>query len=105
MAIGQIGLENYRGLIEIGMLVVSEWRGRGVGRELLTAGIQWAKQHGAHKMTLQVWPHNAAARALYAKFGFEEEGYLRRHWRRNNGEVWDSIVMGLRLGEPDHDSH
>jgi ribosomal-protein-alanine N-acetyltransferase len=46
---------------------------------------------------LEVFPHNVAARALYRKFGFIEEGYFRRHLRRQNGEFWDSIPMGLFL--------
>jgi hypothetical protein len=24
-----------------------------------------------------------------------EEGRLRRHYRRRNGELWDAVVMGL----------
>jgi RimJ/RimL family protein N-acetyltransferase len=95
--VGHIGLENMRGLIDIGMLVAPEERGRGVGSALLQAGIDWARSQGAHKMTLQVWPHNQAARELYARFGFIEEGYLTRQWKRRNGEIWDAVVMGLLL--------
>lgn len=25
------------------------------------------------------------------------KGYLRKHWRRKSGELWDSVVMGLVL--------
>ena len=82
---------------DLGMLVVREWRGRGVGSALLRACIDWARQAGSHKVTLQVWPHNAAAIDLYLKHGFKQEGYLRRHWRRRNGELWDAVVMGLLL--------
>src|SRR5438132_10638636 len=32
-----------------------------------------------------------------ADFGFEEEGLLRRQYRRRNGELWDALVMGLLL--------
>ncbi|MGH2700144.1 MAG: GNAT family N-acetyltransferase [Actinomycetota bacterium] len=95
--VGQIGLKSMRGLIDIGMLVAPDMRGRGIGSALLQAGIDWARSHGAHKMTLQVWPHNQAARELYAKFGFIEEGYLTRQWKRRNGEIWDAVVMGLHL--------
>jgi hypothetical protein len=28
-----------------------------------------------------------------------EEGRLRRHYPRRNGELWDAIVMGLVLDE------
>lgn len=85
------------GVADIGMAVRDGWRGRGVGSALMDAAIDFAKAHGAHKVTLQVWPHNAAAIALYRKFGFEVEGRLRRHWRRRSGALWDAVVMGLVL--------
>ena len=31
------------------------------------------------------------------RFGFVEEGYRVKHFRRASGELWDSIVMGLLL--------
>jgi RimJ/RimL family protein N-acetyltransferase len=85
------------GLYELGMWIGSEHRGRGAGSELVEACIKWAEQQGAHKISLQVWPHNEPARALYRKYGFDEEGYLKRHWRRRSGEIWDSVVMGRQL--------
>lgn len=87
------------GVVELGMSVAQSHRGRGVGRSLVGACLAWARASGAHKIALQVWPHNAAARALYERFGFAEEGYLRRHWRRRNGETWDAVIMGLLVDE------
>ena len=85
------------GVADLGMMVAADVRGRGVGSALLSAAIDWARGAGAHKVGLQVWPHNEAAIALYRKFGFEQEGRLRRHYRRRNGELWDAVVMGLLL--------
>jgi RimJ/RimL family protein N-acetyltransferase len=85
------------GVADLGMLVAAGWRGRGVGGALLAAGLDWARRAGAHKVALQVWPHNQAAIALYRKFGFQQEGLLRRHYRRRSGELWDAVVMGLLL--------
>lgn len=85
------------GQLGLGMWIVEPWRGKGIGSQLLAVCIEWARANGAHKITLEVWPHNEAARALYRKFGFEEEGYFRKHWRRRSGELWDSIPMGLIL--------
>jgi RimJ/RimL family protein N-acetyltransferase len=82
---------------DIGMSVAREWRGRGVGTALMQACVDWAREHGVHKLSLQVWPHNDAALRLYEKFGFEREGLLRRHYRRQSGEDWDAVVMGLLL--------
>jgi RimJ/RimL family protein N-acetyltransferase len=99
--LGGLGVEMHRGIAELGMMLAPPWRGLGIGSLLMEACIGWASQHGAHKVTLTVWPHNQAALALYRKFGFAEEALLRRHYRRRNGELWDAIGMGLVL---DHES-
>jgi RimJ/RimL family protein N-acetyltransferase len=96
--VGSLHVESSRfGFGEIGMAVVREWRGRGIGSALLAAAIDWARERGLHKLSLEVFPHNAAGIALYRRFGFVEEGRKVRQYRRQSGEVWDSIVMGLLL--------
>jgi RimJ/RimL family protein N-acetyltransferase len=95
--IGQLGIENHSGVADLGMMVAAGWRGRGVGTALMEAAVKWAEGAGAHKVVLQVWPHNEAARALYRRFGFQDEGTLRRQYRRRSGELWDAISMGLVL--------
>lgn len=98
VVVGNLGVELPRFLVaDLGMLVADGWRGRGIGSALLDAGIDWARDHGAHKVALQHWPDNDAAHALYLKRGFEQEGYLRQHYPRKNGELWDAVVMGLML--------
>ena len=96
--VGSIGLqfEPY-GVVEFGMMLLDGYRGQGLGRRLLDAGVEWAREVGAHKVGLQVWPDNERAIALYRSAGFEVEGVLRKHYRRNNGELWDATVMGLIL--------
>ena len=89
--------ETFPGVVYLGMTVRSGFRRRGVGSSLLQACIDWARGIGAHKLALEVWPHNEAAIALYEKHGFEREGLLKAHYRRRNGELWDSMVMGFRL--------
>ena len=56
---------------EIGMLVAREWRGRGVGSALVAAAIEWAREHGLHKLSLSVFAQNVAAIALYDSVGME----------------------------------
>ena len=87
------------GVADIGMCVDAEWRGRGVGGALVEEAVATARDLGAHKIALQVWPHNEPALRLYRRHGFVEEGRLRRHYRRRNGELWDAVVMGLVLDE------
>lgn len=95
--VGFLGIETRGGLAEIGMMVDSASRGHGVGSVLMESCIAWAREHRCDKIALQVWPHNQVARSLYRKFGFVEEATLHRHYRRQNGELWDAIGMGLIL--------
>lgn len=94
----RIDMAHY-GVAGLGMMVDSRWRGRGVGGALVRAVIDAAGDLGAHKIALQVWPHNEAARRLYHRHGFVEEGVLRRHYQRRNGQLWDAVIMGLILDE------
>jgi ribosomal protein S18 acetylase RimI-like enzyme len=96
--VGSLHVEASRfGVGELGMQVAQPWRGRGVGSALLAAAIEKAREEGLHKLSLEVFPHNDAAIALYRKFGFVEEGRRAKHYRRASGELWDSIVMGRLL--------
>ena len=83
-----------RHVASLGMAVAPEWRGKGVGSALLAETIRWAKEMGVEKLALSVYPHNDAARALYRKFGFTEEGRLTGHSKKSIGYL-DEIVMGL----------
>ena len=97
--VGHVALYVAGGRADLGMAITDGYRGAGLGRRLLDAGLEWARTAGAHKVVLEAWPHNAAAIGLYERVGFEYEGRHRRHWRRNDGSLWDSIVMGLVLDE------
>jgi ribosomal protein S18 acetylase RimI-like enzyme len=47
--------------------------GRGVGRALLEAADDWARQRGYRAITLNVFDANARARALYGRMGYAPE--------------------------------
>lgn len=91
---GTVRLARY-GVAEIGMNLAADVRGRGLGGQLLDALVDAARELGAHKVELQVWPHNEAALRLYVSRGFAVEGRVRAHYRRASGQVWDAILMGL----------
>ena len=81
---------------DLGLMVDSAWRRRGVGTGLLGQAVDWAKARGVEKLELHVFPHNEAALALYEAFGFEREGYRKRHYRRPDGYV-DAILMAYEV--------
>jgi len=67
-----------------------EWRRLGIGRRLMVALLELAIAIGARRMTLEVRPSNAAARALYDDFGFVIAG-RRPGYYSDDGE--DALVM------------
>lgn len=52
------------------VFVEERFRGKGLGKELLTACLNEAAAHGAVKMLLEVRKTNVAAISLYKSFGF-----------------------------------
>ena len=58
----------------IGELVVAERASRqGIGRALIAAAEDWARDHGLRNLTLHTGAFNAGARGFYAALGFAEE--------------------------------
>lgn len=48
----------------------SEHRGKGLGRELLSAAESWCAEHGSMSVRLNVFAPNKTARALYESAGY-----------------------------------
>lgn len=74
--------------------VFPQFRRHGVGRRLVYALIDSAKELDISELTLEVRESNTPAKALYASFGFEEAG-RRKNFYNNPPE--DAIVMNLSL--------
>jgi L-phenylalanine/L-methionine N-acetyltransferase len=95
--VGQAGFERYRGrrahVAYIGIGVHDDHRGTGIGTallgELIDAADNW---FGLKRLELTVYADNAAAIALYRKFGFEQEGLLRAYAFRA-GAYADALTM------------
>lgn len=69
-----------------------DWRGRGLGEQLMRALEAGAAERGAERATLEVRVTNAAARALYTKLGWvTAKGAIRKGYYTDTGE--DAIVM------------
>jgi len=100
--IGSLGISRddhpvTRHVATLGMFVADGWRGHGIGAALMNEALRWARSVGIEKLELTVYPGNAAARALYERFGFVEEGTLVRHSKKAEGYE-DEVLMGLWIG-------
>jgi RimJ/RimL family protein N-acetyltransferase len=87
-----------RHVATLGMFVTADHRGRGIGTALMDAAMRWAWAFGIERLELSVYPDNAAARALYRRFGFVEEGRLVRRSKKSYGYE-DEILMAVRLDD------
>jgi ribosomal protein S18 acetylase RimI-like enzyme len=85
---------SHRGGVGMGML--PEYRGQGLGRKLLEACLKKAKESGLEKAELKVYSNNLSGIALYKKCGFETEGLIKRY-RKLDGQYFDAIQMGKFL--------
>jgi RimJ/RimL family protein N-acetyltransferase len=83
---------------EFGITVAAEARDMGVGRALIAAMEEWAREQGIVKISLRVFTNNPRARALYEKLGYEPEGIERRQVRFPDGEEIDTMLMAKFLG-------
>ena len=85
-----------RHVATLGMSVKQDWRGKGVGRALMTDALAWAPTAGITRIELYVYARNAPAIALYERFGFVTEG-RRRSFIREGDTFLDDFVMAKLL--------
>ncbi len=70
-------------------------RGQGLGDALVRSLLKFGFQElGLHRIDLSVFDFNTSARRCYERVGFKLEGTLRES-RRNDGEFWNTCVMGI----------
>jgi len=81
---------------DLGLMVSSDSRRRGVGSALLEAAVGWAQGAGIRKLELHVFPWNEPAILMYEKFGFEREGVRKAHYRRSD-EYVDAVLMAFHV--------
>ncbi len=86
--------QKHRGSLGMGLL--PEYRGIGIGSKLLSSVLGQAKEFGLEKVELQVFTTNISAIALYKKFGFVEEGLIKKY-RKLDGQYFDSLTMAKFL--------
>lgn len=89
-----LGMAKNRGG-DLGISLTAQWFGNGFGTEVT----EWIVQHGfeqlnLHRISLEYSAHNLAARKVYDKCGFIEEGIIKKSiW--TDGRWIDEVVMAI----------
>lgn len=78
----------------LGMGILDGYRGRGIGRQLLSATMAKAKANGVTRIVLQARADNMAAIGLYESLGFLHQAHLRNALRFD-GAYYDAVQMSL----------
>jgi putative acetyltransferase len=85
-----------RHVADLGLMVASTHRRRGIGLALLDAAEEWARWARITKLELHVFPYNDPAIRLYERAGYTREGYRASHYMRAGNYV-DAILMAKAL--------
>ena len=81
----------YSGVAEVSVYVGSEFRGRGVGGQLLDHLIEQSESNSIWTLQASIFPDNEASIALHANRGFRQIGFRERVAKLNG--VWRDTVL------------
>ena len=90
----------------LGVSLAMELRGRGVGRALMVAALDWARSAPhVDKVELNCMADNEVGIALYESLGFAHEGVRIRSIQRRKHEYVDDVLMGIWTASQDPDQN
>ncbi len=85
-----------RSFCNLGIHLVKDARGKGLGGKMLSYGIEWARNKKYHKICLSVFGDNDRAIRLYKHYGFVEEGRRLEQYQLGDHYV-DELLMAYFL--------
>jgi GNAT superfamily N-acetyltransferase len=81
--------------------VIDEYRGKGIGKQLMTSGLEWAKAHGYHKVYNDFPATNRGALAFLDTIEYEAHNEaVRRDHYMIDGELVDQMSLAVYLENP-----
>ena len=81
--------------------VRQDCRGRGLGRMITRALMQYASNLGAEYLTLEVRQSNVTAQNLYKSLGFVKVNVRKRYYEDTGEDAWLMVCDQLPAAEPD----
>lgn len=87
----------------LGIAITTGHRRKGLGKELILAGIGWCRENYVKKLNLEVFSSNKNAISLYEKMGFVIEG-ARKNQFIIDGTYVDDVFMTYWLDQENGNS-
>jgi L-amino acid N-acyltransferase YncA len=88
----------YHATAEIGVYVREDYRGKGLGRRLVSEAVRRGPELGLKTLTAGAFAHNEASIRLFDAMGFRKWAHFPRV-AELDGVERDLVVLGLRLDE------
>lgn len=85
-----------RHVADLGVSVLKEFRGRGIGKALVERAIEWARQQHYEKLTADLFSGNVRATRLFEKTGFRQTGVRYRQAKIGSAYL-DEVLMEKEL--------
>ncbi len=82
----------YSGIGEFSIYVEKRFRGKGVGKRLMTTLIEEASRLGYWKLVSRIFPFNVASRNLCKSCGYREVGIYEKHGKLD-GKWLDTVIV------------
>lgn len=82
----------YRGVAEVSIYIGKAYRGKGVGKSILSTLIKLSEENGIWTLQSGIIRENDASIALHKSCGFREQGIRERVSKMPNG-VWHDVVL------------
>ncbi|MBV7271363.1 N-acetyltransferase [Clostridium sp. PL3] len=86
----------YAGVAEVSIYIGEEYRGKGIGKALLTNLVKLSEEDGFWTLQSGIIRENAASIALHKACGFRELGIREKVAKMSNGKWHDVVLMERR---------
>ena len=92
--VGYISIKIENNIGEIGMSVLENYQGKGIGSRLVLHILDFAKKTRCKKIKLEVWEKNKKAITLYKKFDFSVIAEKKNFYK--NGDSLLTMALNLK---------
>ncbi|MHB8834401.1 MAG: GNAT family N-acetyltransferase [Candidatus Methylomirabilia bacterium] len=83
--------------LSVGVHIIRDWRGRGIGSAMLRYALRWGKEHGYHRLEADIFTTNERSVHLFDKAGFREVTCRRRSVQVGVQQI-SEVILARTLG-------